>query len=161
MRTPQQKIADYIHQRFLEEMELASAKAFAIGMSPIEDIFFSALWNVAKLEGPHEPAISDEPDLGVLGFVTQEKIEKFRVDFVITVRNRHSGSFKRMVVECDGHDFHERTKEQARKDRSRDRRLQELGFTVYRFTGAELYRDPVKCAQDVIRWAVASSEMRS
>lgn len=160
MRTPQQKIADYIHRRYLEEMQLASAKAASMGMSPIEDIFFAALWNVALLEGTHEPEVTDTPAPWLLGISSQVRIEKFRVDFVISVRNAHSNAFKRLVVECDGHDFHERTKEQARKDRSRDRRLQELGYVIYRFTGAELYRDPVKCAQDVLRWAAASAEAR-
>ena len=38
---------------------------------------------------------------------------------------------RQVVVECDGHDFHERTKEQAANDRERDRGLQGLGFSVF------------------------------
>ena len=33
-------------------------------------------------------------------------------------------------MECDGHDFHERTKEQASSDKKRDRSLQAAGFLV-------------------------------
>lgn len=58
-----------------------------------------------------------------------------------------------LVVECDGHDYHERTKEQAAKDRSRDRNLQMSGYTVFRFTGYEIYRAPLKCAKQVFKWA--------
>ena len=45
----------------------------------------------------------------------------------------------RLVVEVDGHDFHERTKEQAQRDKTRDRDLQAAGFIVFRFTGREVH----------------------
>jgi hypothetical protein len=54
-----------------------------------------------------------------------------------------------LLIECDGHDFHERTKEQARKDRSRDRQLQFAGFDVFRFTGAEIHADAFGCAEEI------------
>lgn len=54
-----------------------------------------------------------------------------------------------VIIECDGHDYHERTKEQAEHDRSRDRYMQANDFRVFRFTGRELYRDPMKCAEEV------------
>jgi very-short-patch-repair endonuclease len=68
-----------------------------------------------------------------------------------------------MVVECDGHDFHERieddqartrgltpTKEQARRDRERDRLLQSFGFLVYRYTGREIWEDVFTCATQAL-----------
>jgi hypothetical protein len=75
------------------------------------------------------------------------------VDFIYTVKGDGTGPV--LAVECDGHDFHERTKEQAAKDRSRDRRLQEAGYTVFRFTGSELWRDPCSCSDQIIKWATA------
>lgn len=51
-------------------------------------------------------------------------------------------------VECDGHDFHERTKEQAARDKRRDRDLQSVGWVVARFTGSEIFKDaPAAAAQ--------------
>ncbi len=58
---------------------------------------------------------------------------------------------KKMIVECDGHDFHEKTKEQARRDKERDRNLQSLGFPVYRYTGSELYADVFRSAAEIVR----------
>ena len=58
---------------------------------------------------------------------------------------------KKMVVECDGHDFHDQSKEQARKDRGRDRMLQSLGSPVYRYTGSEIWADVFKCAYQAVR----------
>jgi hypothetical protein len=54
-----------------------------------------------------------------------------------------------VALECDGHDFHERTKEQAERDRKRDRDLQSAGFTVLRFTGSEIWRDARVVAREV------------
>jgi very-short-patch-repair endonuclease len=54
-----------------------------------------------------------------------------------------------VIIECDGHDFHERTKEQAEHDRQRDRYMQAHDFRIMRFTGRELFRDPMKCAREV------------
>jgi hypothetical protein len=54
-----------------------------------------------------------------------------------------------VVVECDGHDFHERTKEQAQHDKTRDREMQSMGFPVLRFTGSEIWRDAWVCAAQI------------
>lgn len=57
---------------------------------------------------------------------------------------------EKLVVECDGHEFHEKTSEQAKKDKSRDRDVLSRGYPVMRFTGSEIYRAPLKCAEQVV-----------
>jgi len=52
-----------------------------------------------------------------------------------------------LAVEVDGHEFHERTKEQAAKDRSRDLAMLAAGVLVARFTGAQVYADAEGCAE--------------
>jgi very-short-patch-repair endonuclease len=69
---------------------------------------------------------------------------RFRVDLIVQVGDLW------IAVECDGHAFHERTKEQAGRDKSRDRALQTAGLRVFRFTGSEIWRDPIKCARDIV-----------
>lgn len=54
-----------------------------------------------------------------------------------------------VAIECDGHDFHEKTKEQAQKDKTKDRTLKAKGLTVLRFTGTEITRKPHACAREV------------
>lgn len=75
-----------------------------------------------------------------------------RVDFIFAHKNWRNGKVFRLVVECDGHDFHERTKDQAERDRSRDRMFQEKGWGIFRFTGSEIWRDPMGCAMQVADW---------
>lgn len=77
----------------------------------------------------------------------QAPVLSYRADFLLTVRFKGE-VVGRVVVECDGHDFHERTKEQAANDRSRDRAMVLAGFKVMRFTGSELHRDLMKCVVD-------------
>src|SRR5215467_10594120 len=53
-----------------------------------------------------------------------------------------------VVVECDGHEFHERTVQQASKDRRRDRMLQRRGVPILRFTGTDVVRGRAEFAQE-------------
>lgn len=47
----------------------------------------------------------------------------------------------RLCIEFDGHSFHERTPEQASRDRARDRQLQIAGWTVLRYTYSEVVKN--------------------
>lgn len=56
-----------------------------------------------------------------------------------------------LIIEVDGHDFHERTKEQARRDRGRDRRMLAQSMVPLRFTGQEVHQDAQACASQAIQ----------
>mgnify|MGYP003580046510 CR=1 FL=1 len=66
-----------------------------------------------------------------------------------------------MIVECDGHEFHERTKQQARRDKQRDRFFQSIGYKVLRFTGSEIWADPDECASEIIEQLACDDEWRN
>lgn len=132
--------------------------------SPIERLMAAALYAQAKHGfGEHHSFArfcwrdqsdiesGDAPGDELLHIVVQAPVLTFRVDFLIVAKGWQEE--RKIVVECDGHDFHERTKEQAERDRSRDRKMTEAGYTVLRFTGREIYRDPIKCAEQVLRLA--------
>ena len=89
----------------------------------------------------------------------QAKVGEYRVDFrvkYIEYQGLHKTTgghyVKELIIECDGHEFHERTKEQAQKDKKRDRDLSALGYTVLRFTGSEIWVDPFKCAEEILQF---------
>jgi REase_MTES_1575 len=83
----------------------------------------------------------------------------YRIDIGIEYREPIKGSSAstsvHLAVECDGHDFHEKTKEQAEHDKKRDRDLQSMGWSVARFTGAEIVRDAKVAARKA--WSCARS----
>lgn len=81
--------------------------------------------------------------------VPQIEIGPYRVDFFIGYRDG-TKKLGGLVVEIDGHDFHEKTKEQVERDKARDRYLQGCGFHVLRFPGSEVWRDPFWAAVETI-----------
>lgn len=112
--------------------------------SPIEQLLDLAL--------RHEFLIN--PDVAIANQVPIEANGKtYYADIVVTYPGDNESELK-IVVECDGHDYHERTKEQAARDKARDRAMQRLGYTVIRFTGSEIWRDPVGCAKEVWHHAI-------
>jgi very-short-patch-repair endonuclease len=81
-----------------------------------------------------------------LEIAPQAQIGRYRVDFLLTMVSPHREDPSRrvrarLVVECDGHDWHERTRHQAERDRVRDRALQAEDIAVFRYTGSEIWRD--------------------
>ncbi len=138
--------------------------------SPIERLFLAAClvegWR--RTEGSDaRPAIDAMWDLGVnvqedwtggifvlrgnaqIALVSQLPLKLgercVRLDFAALLLSTGD----RFAIELDGHDFHDRTKEQAERDKSRDRLLTEKGWSPIRFTGSEVWRDPSACAQQV------------
>jgi very-short-patch-repair endonuclease len=79
----------------------------------------------------------------------QFKWSGYRIDMCL----RHGASQDVMIfIECDGHDFHERTKEQAEHDRTKDRAIQAANIPILRFTGREIWRDPLQVAFEIFKF---------
>lgn len=57
-------------------------------------------------------------------------------------------SFK-LIVECDGYRYHS-DRASFTSDRKRDRVLKSLGYDVLRFSGLEIYKDPLAAAQELV-----------
>lgn len=66
-----------------------------------------------------------------------------------------------IAVEVDGHDFHERTKAQARRDKQRDRMMQMVGITVLRYTASEVVADAYKVAEDINEFVLKEARRRA
>jgi very-short-patch-repair endonuclease len=122
--------------------------------SPIEGMLGAALlWLEADWAGfPRVDEFggfeSTEPTEHLEFFLTpQAAIAGYKVDFMLWFQcGRHRAG---VAVECDGHDFHERTKEQAARDKKRDREILTAGYPVLRFTGSEVFANPTSCADQV------------
>lgn len=108
--------------------------------SPMEELFWAG-WEMMK---PHALI----PPEAFLVVCPQAEIERYRADFLFQIKDE-SGKYQNLVVEVDGHDFHERTKSQAAHDKSRDRWMTSNGYQVMRFTGSEIWANPLQCAVEV------------
>lgn len=140
------------------------------GDSPIERLLFAALVvyvqvrrteyeDVLNAKLVPVESLKEQKDAKFCLIVEpQVQFEFGRVDFVVHAYDWGTWSkkpegWRRLIVECDGHNYHERTKEQAARDRARDREALLAGLEVFRFTGSEIYRDPWGCAAKIIEWA--------
>jgi len=151
--------------------------------SPIEQAMFTALVLEAREFGHMRVIAPDasewrrcDDEINGITIQCQAPIDRYRADFAITCRQQGWAMWgapgepdsdentqkvhcsKLFVVECDGHDFHERTREQASRDKARDRAMQAMGFVVLRFSGSDLWRDPRGCAQSAVEQAWQSTE---
>lgn len=131
-------------------------KAHELCDSPIETMMLEGLQvqsfgeDFEFLIGFTSPQESDFGKAAVL-CVPQLEVGPYRADIVLFDLKRSTSEMQyALVIECDGHDFHERTKEQAAYDRSRDRDMQLAGYEVIRFTGHEINRDAYACADHAI-----------
>lgn len=76
---------------------------------------------------------------------------KYYPDFCLSIDNtNYDKTFSKIFVEIDGHNFHEKTKEQVTHDKIRERRLIEHCDGVVRFSGSEVYDDPDECADEAL-----------
>lgn len=155
--------------------------------SPIERMMLLALINTSMHWGSSEREWAGLVSVGGLGFpgtdpdreahviglggphiVLQLPVEAgdeaYRLDFGLRTNVRCADGVWRkggevfVAIECDGHEFHERTTGQAQRDKKRDRDLQSIGWHVARFTGSEIVRSPHKAAETA--WALASGLVR-
>lgn len=127
--------------------------------SPIEEMFMLAAirffgeeigWLDSSRLADLLPPKTSPPRHPYVVAAPQVTIGRYRVDFLFVAENFDGGQHICVAVECDGHEFHEKTKQQAARDKARDRDLAAAGVTVLRFTGAEIWRDPVGCADQVM-----------
>lgn len=122
--------------------------------SPIERQLIDALIEWEGLEdGPYLVEARDVAVLtaarrlmGVPVIAPQVPLHGYRIDFLAMIVDSPAVM---IAIECDGHQFHERTPEQAEKDRKRDRTLFERGVPTLRFTGREIVRDAFECAENI------------
>jgi len=93
--------------------------------------------------------------------IPQAPVGKYRVDFLLVAwrcREECGDPFCTehrisVAIECDGHEWHERTPEQAQRDKKRDRDIQAAGISVLRFTAAEIRQEALFCAYEIQRIA--------
>lgn len=149
--------SDHCGDTPIERLFLASLQ---LAITYCEQEYFTTL-RVVPIEAFNSWKDREDVDQQTIFVCTQLDVAGWRADFVIHVfadwsrEDKPGGAmgWNRLIVECDGHDFHERTKEQAARDRDRDRQAQLAGIEIFRFTGSELWRDPLGCADQVIAWA--------
>lgn len=130
--------------------------------SPIEQILYVALNTIRRLNwiSDGDPVAIEGVDF-ILGLEVwpQREIGKYRVDFIVGYgrypkrgEKGYYQEWKEVIVECDSQAFHERTEPERRHEKARDRFLQSKGHKIFRFTGTEIVREPMRVAKEIISY---------
>lgn len=124
--------------------------------SPIEQIFMTAFEAYCKLENKKNIYLFPQKEV-----ICNEK--KYYIDFefeadeylthLIFGEEIKNEKFK-LAIECDGYEFHQKTKEQVQRDNEREYDLKMAGYEVLRFSGTQIYNDPLKCAKDTYNYII-------
>lgn len=145
-RVEAQRFAFDMHQNCLE-----------CGMeSPIEHLFWIASYAICRAQGSDfnpSPIEYDGRTLvpSSIYLTPQFSVGKYRVDFLLSSSGFGPADvYTPVVVELDGHQFHDRDKRQRSYEKARDRALVRAGFRVIHFTGSDVVRDPFACAWEAL-----------
>jgi hypothetical protein len=119
--------------------------------SPIEKILYSSLDMVYALRMDEFPLLLDvTPQCEI-----KDGENVYYADFCINcIDTEIRETVHEIVIECDGHEFHQKTKEQVRYDNERETRMKILGYDVLRFSGSQIFNNPIKCANDILDFAL-------
>jgi hypothetical protein len=111
--------------------------------SPIETMLAVAI--LCQWPDVHFLTPDAEPCSG-WSLIPQYQWERYRVDFAL---RKPDGTT--IFIECDGKDFHS-SPDQIERDSARERLMVAAGFTVVRFTGAEINYSAAACADTLRRF---------
>lgn len=123
--------------------------------SPIEKIFMMA-FNIVSILRKEELR---EGDFGVAlfpQFEVKTEHKKYICDFIATIESMNMNV--NVLIECDGHDFHQKTKKQVEYDNEREYEIKKQGYDILRFSGSQIYNNPFKCANDVFDYLLLKEE---
>lgn len=122
--------------------------------SPIEQIFVTALEIYCEYENKQKIFLFPQKEVDCNG-------KKYYLDFEFNAEDYltyltfgeeiENKNFK-LDIECDGYEFHQKTKEQVQHDNEREYDLKIAGYEVLRFSGTQIFNNPLKCAEDTYNY---------
>ena len=112
--------------------------------SPIEQILCVALYIKTKGTLYFEPQMEINcgkktyyADIGIYG---DEIVNSYLNDNFV------------LIIECDGYEFHQKTKKQVEYDNKREYDIKLLGYDILRFSGSEIYNDVDECVIKILNY---------
>lgn len=128
--------------------------------SPIEQIFITAFEIYCKYNNKENIYLFPQKEV-----ICNKK--RYYIDFefeaddylshLILGEKIKNPNFK-LAIECDGYEFHQKTKEQVQRDNEREYDLKMAGYEVLRFSGTQIYNKPLKCAEDTYNYIMRKIE---
>lgn len=123
-----------------------------ISLSPIEQILALSIMFYEKLS-------TSKPKLRLnVKYQEHINIEKseYIADFIIysvKIDKKIKKLKTPLIIECDGFEYHSK-KEQMTYDYKRERNLKLKGFDILRFTGSQIFKDPIVSAKEIFSYVL-------
>ena len=120
-------------------------------MNEIETKFYKTLMNAEKqgifecLGGNYYSLSNSNVYFDIKIHPNEDFFSGYIPDFAFTINGLTMG----YVVEIDGYQWHEKSKEQARIDKEKDRAYLRNNFIPVRFAGFEVYHNPEGCIHEL------------
>lgn len=128
--------------------------------SPIEQIFITAFQIYCNQKEKQQIYLFPQKEIIYNGKKYYLDFE-FNADDLMTKnffnKNIKNKKFK-LAIECDGYNFHKKTKKQVQYDNEREFDLKMAGYDVLRFSGSQIYNNPLKCAKDTYKYIIKKIE---
>jgi very-short-patch-repair endonuclease len=107
--------------------------------SPIEQAMFIALETLRRINNLDQ----------FLKIHPQFRVDKYRADFALfySIDNKE---IHIVIIECDSQEFHERSEQERRYEKARDRYFVKHGYKVFHYTGKEILENPFAPASEAI-----------
>lgn len=149
-----QRAMEYALKAVQERLSITLADADIDTRSPIEAIF-ALWWEALTIEGVwriRELNLHPQHETPANGRVYTIDFAVIPVDVESWAEGHELGiPYQQIGIEVDGHDFHERTKEQVTWRNQRDRDLQQAKWRILHFSGSELYQDPARVVDEAAK----------
>lgn len=164
---------------FLEMFLESPKKVQQLLMLPLtQRCFYPEVWNNEAIQSPIEKIFITAFELYCEYFKNEKiflfsqfevkcKEKKYIVDFEfhsddylehLLLGDKIKNNKFKLAIECDGYAFHQKTKEQVQRDNEREFDLKMEGYDVLRFSGTQIYNNPVKCAEDTYNYIMKHIE---
>lgn len=128
--------------------------------SPIEQIFITAFEIYCKYNNKESIYLFPQREV-------RYNEKKYYIDFefesddylsCLVLGDKIKNHKFKLAIECDGYEFHQKTKEQVQKDNEREYDLKMAGYEILRFSGTQIYNNPLKCAEDTYNYIMKKIE---
>ena len=127
-----------------------------IKMSPIEQIMYIAFkifeFNFCA-EFPISFDLTNQYEISY-------RSKKYKADFLISSMIMNGIEYrceKPIIIECDGYDSHH-TKEQRNYDIERENNLKTRGYSIMRFTGSQIFKNPYDCVMRTYKFLLDENQ---
>lgn len=115
--------------------------------SPIEIIFYTA-FEIYKKENNKFVLLEPQVEININ---EKKYYADFEVEYDELINNHLKKDFK-LIIECDGYEFHQKTKKQVEYDNKREYELKMNNYQILRFSGSEIYNDPFECVERIFKY---------